>query len=56
MGTCHEDSRLASRPGRLTDQQRDILHNLAAEYGLTVASQVAIDDTWSALRFKRADG
>jgi hypothetical protein len=35
-----------------TDLNRDILREALAEIGLEAVSQVAIDDTWSALRFK----
>jgi hypothetical protein len=35
------------------DLQRDVLRELAPSYGLDTVSQIAIDATWSALRFKR---
>jgi hypothetical protein len=38
-----------------TDLNRDILRLGLAEKGLTAVSQIAIDDVWSALRFKLAD-
>ena len=36
-----------------SDLSRDIIHALAPKYGLDTVSQIAIDDDWSALRFKR---
>jgi hypothetical protein len=49
---------LYPKAGRLgTDLNRDILwRHLGASYGLTGVRQVAIDDTWSAMRFKFAEG
>ena len=38
--------------GNKTDINRDSLAQLVAEYGLRPITQVAIDDTWSALRFR----
>ena len=38
-----------------TDLNRDILRVGLAEKGLTAVAQIAIDDVWSAVRFKRAD-
>ncbi len=38
---------------RPTDLNRDILREALAEIGLEAVSIIAIDDTWSALRFKR---
>ena len=35
-----------------TDLNRDIIHDLMPAYGLDAVRQVAIDDAWSALRFK----
>ncbi len=35
-----------------TDLNRDIIHNHMPSVGLDAVRQVAIDDTWSALRFK----
>jgi hypothetical protein len=35
-----------------TDLKRDVLHSLLADAGLDGVSQVAIDDVWSAMRFK----
>jgi hypothetical protein len=35
-----------------TDLNRDILWQVVADYHLTPVHQIAIDDTWSALRFK----
>ncbi len=39
-----------------TDLNRDILREYLAENGLEAVSQVSIDDTWSALRFKKTEG
>ena len=38
--------------GNKTDINRDSLWKIVAEYGLRPNSQIAIDDTWSALRFR----
>jgi hypothetical protein len=38
-----------------TDLKRDVLHSLLAEAGLACVAQVAIDEVWSAMRFKLAD-
>jgi hypothetical protein len=35
-----------------TDLSRDIIHDYMPSVGLDAVRQVAIDDTWSALRFK----
>jgi len=35
------------------DLNRDIIHELAPKHGIDAVSQIAIDDDWSALRFKR---
>jgi hypothetical protein len=35
-----------------TDLNRDIVHDYMPSVGLDAVRQVAIDDTWSALRFK----
>lgn len=35
------------------DLSRDIIHAAAPAYGLDTVSAIAIDDDWSALRFKR---
>jgi len=35
-----------------TDLNRDIIHDLMPSYGLDAVRQIAIDETWSALRFK----
>jgi hypothetical protein len=35
-----------------TDLKRDVLHALLAEAGFDGVSQVAIDEVWSAMRFK----
>jgi hypothetical protein len=43
---------LAYPKGNTTDINRDSLWKLLAPYGLRPVSQVAIDDTWSALRFR----
>jgi hypothetical protein len=37
-----------------TDLNRDSLYRMVLEHGLQGVSQVAIDDVWSALRFKRS--
>lgn len=49
---------LYPKAGKLgTDLNRDILwRHLGATHGLTGVRQVAVDDTWSAMRFKVADG
>jgi hypothetical protein len=39
--------------GLAADLSRDIIHELAPEYGLDTVSQIAIDGDWSALRLKR---
>jgi hypothetical protein len=48
---------LYPKAGKLgTDLNRDILwRHLGHAHGLTGVRQVAIDDTWSAMRFKLAD-
>ncbi|HUJ63042.1 MAG TPA: YdeI/OmpD-associated family protein [Kofleriaceae bacterium] len=38
-----------------TDLSRDTLRLALGEKGLTAVSQIAIDDVWSALRFRRSD-
>jgi hypothetical protein len=38
-----------------TDLKRDILHEALSEVGLDGVSQVAVDDVWSAMRFKVID-
>lgn len=38
--------------GNKTDLNRDTLWPIVSEYGLRPIGQVAIDDTWSALRFR----
>ncbi|MGX1778638.1 hypothetical protein ACWIGW_41480 [Nocardia brasiliensis] len=38
--------------GNRTDINRDTLHLLLVDYGLRPVAQVAIDETWSALRFR----
>jgi hypothetical protein len=35
------------------DLSRDLIHALAAKFGLDTVSQIAIDDDWSAMRVKR---
>jgi hypothetical protein len=35
------------------DLSRNVIHELAPDYGLDTVSQIAIDDDWSALRLKR---
>jgi DUF3052 family protein len=37
------------------DLSRDVIGSLAPTYGLTPVAQIAIDDDWSALRFKSSD-
>jgi hypothetical protein len=39
-----------------TDLNRDILREALVLVGLEAVSNVAIDETWSALRFKRVEG
>jgi hypothetical protein len=36
-----------------TDLNRDILHEAAKQYGLDGVSLVSLNDTWSAMRFKK---
>lgn len=43
---------IAYPKGNRSDINRDSLWPIAAEYGLRPNGQVAIDDTWSALRFR----
>jgi hypothetical protein len=38
-----------------TDLNRDLLRAALADHGLQAVSQIAIDDVWSGLRFKRTD-
>jgi hypothetical protein len=38
-----------------TDLKRDILHEILSEAGLDGVAQVAVDEVWSAMRFKVAD-
>ncbi|MEV6013181.1 hypothetical protein AB0M29_41265 [Streptomyces sp. NPDC051976] len=38
--------------GNKTDINRDSLWPILAEYGMRPISQIAVDDTWSALRFR----
>ena len=38
-----------------TDINRDIIRNLAEDYGITTVTAISIDDTWSALRFRPID-
>jgi hypothetical protein len=38
-----------------TDLKRDLLHAVLADAGLDGVSQVAVDDVWSAMRFKVTD-
>ena len=37
------------------DLSRDVIHKLAPKHGLDTVSQIAIDDDWSALRFRRVE-
>lgn len=39
--------------GFAADLSRDIIHDLAPEYGVDTVSQIAFDADWSALRLKR---
>ncbi len=39
-----------------TDLNRDILRDFLEERGLEAVAQVSIDETWSALRFKKTEG
>ena len=43
---------IAYPKGNTTDINRDTLWPIAGEYGLRPNSQIAVDDTWSALRFR----
>lgn len=43
---------IAYPKGNKVDINRDSLWKIMAEYGLRPNSQIAIDDTWSALRFR----
>jgi hypothetical protein len=43
---------IAYPKGNAADINRDTLWPILGEYGLRPVSQVAIDDTWSALRFR----
>ena len=43
---------IAYPKGNRTDVNRDRLWPILAEYGLRPNSQIAIDDVWSALRFR----
>jgi len=43
---------IAYPKGNKADINRDSLWKIVAEYGLRPNSQVAVDDTWSALRFR----
>jgi hypothetical protein len=43
---------IAYRKGNVGDLNRDSLWPLLTEYGMRPVTQVAIDDTWSALRFR----
>jgi hypothetical protein len=44
---------IAYPKGNRSDINRDSLWPIIAEHGLRPITQVAIDDTWSALRFRR---
>ena len=35
-----------------TDINRDIIRNVAEDYGITTVTAISINDTWSALRFR----
>ncbi len=41
--------------GIKTDINRDTLRITAEDFGITTVTQIAIDDTWSALRFRPID-
>ena len=41
------------RKGNRADVNRDSLWQLLADYGIRPITQVAVDDEWSALRFRR---
>ncbi len=41
--------------GIKTDINRDTLRVTAEDFGITAVTQIAIDDTWSALRFRPID-
>jgi len=41
--------------GIKTDVNRDILWQLSLQTGLRPVTQIAIDETWSALRFRPAE-
>jgi hypothetical protein len=43
---------IAYPKGNRTDLNRDTLWPILAEHGLRPITQVAVDDTWSALRFR----
>ncbi len=43
---------IAYRKGNRADINRDTLWPIVAEYGLRPITQVAVDDEWSALRFR----
>lgn len=44
------------KAGKLdTDLNRDVLARLAQQQGARPVRQIAINDTWSAMRFRRAD-
>lgn len=43
---------IAYPKGNKVDVNRDSLWKIVADYGMRPNSQVAIDDTWSALRFR----
>lgn len=43
---------IAYPKGNKADINRDSLWKIVAEYGMRPNSQIAIDDTWSALRFR----
>lgn len=43
---------IAYPKGNRADINRDTLWPIASEYGLRPISQVAVDETWSALRFR----
>jgi hypothetical protein len=36
-----------------SDLSRDVVRRLAQDHGLDTVSQIAVDDTWSAMRLKR---
>lgn len=48
--------KLDLKPGQPTDLNRDILWNLVEPAGWRPVRMVALDETWSAMRFRREEG